>query len=60
MLPSFKCNLVVVTNEVGMGVVPENPLARLFRDLAGLANQKLRKAASEAYFLVSGFQMKLK
>ncbi len=60
MLPSLKCNLVVVTNEVGMGVVPENPLARLFRDLAGLANQKLRKAASEAYFMVSGFQMKLK
>lgn len=60
IMPSLKCNLVVVTNEVGMGVVPESALGRSFRDLAGLANQKLGEAASEAYFMVSGFPVKLK
>ncbi len=60
ILPSLECDLVVVSNEVGMGVVPENRLARVFRDLTGLANQRVGEAASEAYFMVSGLPMKLK
>lgn len=60
LLPSLRCSLVAVTNEVGMGVVPENPLARSFRDLAGFANQKLSEASSQAYFMVSGLPVRLK
>jgi adenosylcobinamide kinase / adenosylcobinamide-phosphate guanylyltransferase len=51
---------VVVTNEIGMGIVPDNALARMFRDIAGRANQILAKAAEEVYFCVSGIPMKIK
>jgi adenosylcobinamide kinase / adenosylcobinamide-phosphate guanylyltransferase len=51
---------ILVTNEVGMGIVPENKLARIFRDIAGRVNQTLAKAADEVYFCVSGIPMKIK
>lgn len=51
---------VFVTNEVGSGIVPENALARKYRDLAGLCNQQIAKAASEVYFVVSGIPVKIK
>ncbi|MGI6705380.1 MAG: bifunctional adenosylcobinamide kinase/adenosylcobinamide-phosphate guanylyltransferase [Clostridia bacterium] len=53
-------DLIVVTNELGMGLVPEYPLGRVFRDIAGRMNQLLAKAADEAYFLVSGIPLRLK
>lgn len=46
--------VVMVTNEVGCGIVPENQLAREYRDLAGWANQKVAAAADEVYFCVAG------
>ena len=52
--------VIVVSNEVGLGIVPDNQLARQFRDLAGTANQLFAKAAEEAYFVVSGIPMRLK
>ena len=52
--------LVAVTNEVGLGVVPEYPLARLYRDQLGWANQRLARAAGSVYFLVSGFPLDVK
>ncbi len=52
--------VIVVSNEVGLGIVPDNALARRFRDLAGTANQLFAKAADEAYFVLSGIPMKLK
>lgn len=52
--------LLAVSNEVGLGIVPDNPLARRFRDLAGKVNQKLAEAADEVYFLVSGIPQKIK
>jgi len=52
--------LVAVTNEVGLGVVPEYPLARLYRDQLGWANQRLARAADKVYFLVSGFPLDVK
>jgi adenosylcobinamide kinase / adenosylcobinamide-phosphate guanylyltransferase len=52
--------LIVVTNEVGSGIVPEYPLGRLFRDVLGRANQTVAAASSEAYLLVSGLALKLK
>ena len=51
--------LVAVTNEVGLGVVPEYPLARLYRDQLGWANQRLAAAADRVYFLVAGFPLDL-
>lgn len=53
-------NLIIVSNEVGLGIVPDNPLARLFRDIAGFANQKMAEAADEAYFVVSGITTRIK
>jgi len=51
---------VIVTNEIGSGIVPENRLARIFRDMAGRVNQKIAKASSEVYLTVSGIPIKIK
>jgi adenosylcobinamide kinase/adenosylcobinamide-phosphate guanylyltransferase len=55
-----KCSLILVGNEVGMGIVPENAQARLFRDLSGFIQQKAAREADEVYFMVSGLPMKIK
>ena len=52
--------LIMVTNEVGSGIVPEHPLARSFRDLAGEANQLIAARADEVYVAISGLPLKLK
>ena len=52
--------VVLVTNEVGLGIVPDNALARAFRDAAGLLNQTIARIADEAEFVVAGLPMKLK
>lgn len=52
--------VVFVTNEVGAGIVPENALAREYRDLAGLANQQIAAAADEVYLVVSGIPVDIK
>jgi adenosylcobinamide kinase/adenosylcobinamide-phosphate guanylyltransferase len=52
--------LVAVTNEVGLGVVPEYPLARLYRDQLGWANQRLARDADGLYLLVSGYALDVK
>ena len=57
-----KTNLyfVIVTNEIGMGIVPENKLARIYGDFVGRANQLISKYSDEVYFVVSGIPMKVK
>jgi len=57
---TVKCSLIIVGNEVGMGIVPDNPQARLFRDLSGLIQQKVGGAADEVFFMVSGLPQKIK
>jgi adenosylcobinamide kinase/adenosylcobinamide-phosphate guanylyltransferase len=52
--------LYLVSNELGSGIVPEDQMARKFRDLAGIVNQRLAAAADEAWFVVSGVPLKLK
>jgi len=52
--------VVVVSNEVGSGVVPVSELGRRFRDVAGAANQAMARAAGEAYLMVSGLSVPLK
>lgn len=57
-----KCSgvCIVVSNEVGLGIVPDNPLARKFRDLAGMLNQKVARVADHVYFTAAGIPMKIK
>jgi adenosylcobinamide kinase/adenosylcobinamide-phosphate guanylyltransferase len=55
-----RADVVIVTNEVGSGVVPEYPVGRRFRDLAGLANQAVARAATEVYLTVAGLMQRLK
>lgn len=52
--------VVFVTNEVGAGIVPENALARAFRDAAGLVNQSIANACDELWFCVAGHPLKVK
>lgn len=53
-------SMIIVSNEVGLGIVPDNPLARKFRDFAGMLNQKVAHAADEVYFTAAGIPMKIK
>lgn len=59
-LPGIPAPLFLVSNELGMGVVPENRMARHFRDLAGEVNQRLAAAADEVYVVISGLPLRLK
>jgi len=59
-LPRLKSPVVLVTNEVGLGIVPDNALARSFRDAAGFMNQAIAEVADEVEFIVAGLPMKLK
>jgi adenosylcobinamide kinase/adenosylcobinamide-phosphate guanylyltransferase len=56
-LPQLNFHLVFVTNEVGWGIIPDNPLARKFRDLAGWTNQRIAQAANEVILMVAGMPM---
>ncbi|MDQ6438229.1 bifunctional adenosylcobinamide kinase/adenosylcobinamide-phosphate guanylyltransferase [Mesorhizobium sp. LHD-90] len=51
---------VVVSNEVGLGIVPDNALARQFRDAAGRLNQAVAAVAGEVLFMVAGLPMRVK
>ena len=56
----FNGTVIFVTNEVGDGIVPDNRLAREFRDLAGLVNQRVAQAADEVYLVVCGLPVEIK
>lgn len=56
-LPRLDFHVVLVTNEVGWGIVPDNPLARQFRDLAGWVNQRMAAIATEVILTVAGIPM---
>ncbi|CAG7840880.1 cobinamide kinase [Clostridium novyi B str. ATCC 27606] len=52
--------MILVTNELGYGIVPENKLARVYRDIIGRINQYIASRASEVYLVVCGIPMKVK
>ena len=60
ILPRLDFNVVLITNEVGWGIVPDNPLGRQFRDLAGWANQQIATVATEVILTVAGIPMVVK
>ena len=55
-----RARTVLVSNEVGLGIVPQNALARRFRDEAGRVNQRLAQAADQVIFMVAGLPMTVK
>ncbi|MCV2867760.1 bifunctional adenosylcobinamide kinase/adenosylcobinamide-phosphate guanylyltransferase [Defluviimonas sp. WL0002] len=59
-LPAQTDPVIFVTNEVGSGIVPDNALAREFRDAAGLLNQWIAAASDEVILAVSGLPLKVK
>lgn len=56
----MRSRVIVVANELGMGVVPFDPETRRFRDLAGQVNQQVARAADQVYFVVSGCSIQVK
>ena len=59
-LRAQKSPVVLVTNEVGLGIVPDNALARQYRDAAGIMNQMIAAAADEVEFIVAGLSVRVK
>jgi adenosylcobinamide kinase / adenosylcobinamide-phosphate guanylyltransferase len=59
-LPQVPVPIVIVANEVGLGIVPDNALARAFRDEAGRVNQAVAAAASRVYFIAAGLPLVMK
>ncbi len=57
---SAKARIVFVSNEVGLGIVPENRMARQFRDHAGRLHQRIAAVADEVYFIAAGLPLKMK
>ena len=60
LVQTGSCRVVLVSNEVGLGIVPDNALARSFRDLAGSAHQRFADLCADVYFIVAGLPMTLK
>ena len=59
-IASLNATFVIVTNEIGLGIVPGNVLSRLYRDIVGKANQYLAEMSSEVILVVSGIPLKIK
>ena len=55
-----EATVIIVSNEVGSGIVPDNAMARQFRDIMGFANQRIAAAAEEVYFTVAGIATRIK
>lgn len=60
LLPSLPGEIILVANEVGMGLVPESPLGRLFRDEAGRLNQRIAALCERVSFVAAGLPLHLK
>jgi len=60
MLKKNKAKSIIISNEVGLGIVPENKLARNFRDIAGRMNQLVAAKSNEVFFMAAGIALKTK
>jgi len=60
VLDIIKAQVIIVSNEVGLGIVPGNKLGRGFRDIAGRINQIMAAKADNVFFLISGIPLKIK
>jgi adenosylcobinamide kinase/adenosylcobinamide-phosphate guanylyltransferase len=59
-IPTFPFHFLAVSNEVGLGLVPDNAVGREFRDLLGWVNQRLAKSCQEVVFMIAGIPVKIK
>jgi adenosylcobinamide kinase/adenosylcobinamide-phosphate guanylyltransferase len=59
-IPLFPFHFLAISNEVGLGLVPDTPLGREYRDLLGSINQQLAQACKEVLFMAAGLPMKIK
>ena len=59
-LGDLQATVIFVSNEVGLGIVPENKMARAFRDHAGRLHQAIAAQAAEVYFVAAGLPLKMK
>lgn len=60
VLKKIKGSSIIVSNEVGLGIVPRNKLARRFRDIAGRINQLVAAKSNNVFFMISGLPLKIK
>lgn len=60
IIKKSEIDFVFVTNEIGLGIVPENKLSRIYRDIVGRINQYIAKNSDEVYFVISGISNKIK
>ncbi|OGO02110.1 MAG: bifunctional adenosylcobinamide kinase/adenosylcobinamide-phosphate guanylyltransferase [Chloroflexi bacterium RBG_13_52_14] len=60
LLKNSKANSIIVSNEVGLGLVPAVPVGRAYRDILGMANQMLARNADEVYLMIAGIPVVLK
>ncbi len=60
LLSMLKGQIILVSSETGLGIIPDNKLSRQFRDANGLTNQAIARAADSVFFLVAGIAQKLK
>ncbi len=59
-LKAAHCDVFIVSNEIGLGIVPDNPLARQFRDDAGALNKEIAAISEHVYFVLAGVPIKIK
>ncbi|HBA41881.1 MAG TPA: bifunctional adenosylcobinamide kinase/adenosylcobinamide-phosphate guanylyltransferase, partial [Alphaproteobacteria bacterium] len=59
-LAALSGRAILVSNEVGLGIVPDNALARAFRDQAGRLNQQVAAQADQVFFVAAGLPLKMK
>jgi adenosylcobinamide kinase/adenosylcobinamide-phosphate guanylyltransferase len=60
LLEQRDTRIILVSNEVGLGIVPDNAMARTFRDLAGSAHQRLAEVCDNVYFIAAGLPLTMK
>jgi adenosylcobinamide kinase / adenosylcobinamide-phosphate guanylyltransferase len=60
LIKDIKLKFIIVSNEVGSGIVPSYPLGRIFRDLMGMVNKQIALHSDEVYFFIAGMRQKLK
>jgi len=59
-LSLIECSINIVSNEVGLGIVPENLMARQYRDIVGFANQQIAAVANQVILMVAGIPLSIK
>jgi len=60
VINKLDASFIIVTNEVGEGIVPDNKMSRVYRDMLGRANQKLAQAVDKVYLMVAGIPLEIK